>query len=89
MSEERATASAVARQIARQREDAKAKAELQDKLYKLAVSRQLQYFKDLEGFAVQMLISMQRTIVVGKKHNEEKLRAMKYRLEAEITRDKL
>jgi len=86
MSPERATASAVARQIAREREDAKTEAAKDEKIYKRSVARQLEYLQNLSGYGSEMLLSQQRSLLIQKKHFEMKLEAMKYRLEAEIAR---
>jgi len=85
MSEERASASASARKLARDRKDAKSHYEQLDNQLQVTIGRELDYYKDQSNFAYQMLGHMQKMLNIQKQHYEEKLSAAQYRLDAEIS----
>jgi len=86
MSPERANASAVARQVAKQREDAKKKMLKLGKKAKKAMAWRIRAQKAERATAYAMMKALQKQLKLQKQHYENKLLAMKYKVKAEITR---
>jgi len=84
MSKERANASAVARQVAKQRVKAKKKMENLAVKLKKTMKWRIKSQKAERQTADAMMKALQKQLKLQKEHYENKLRAMKYKLKAEI-----
>lgn len=85
MSDERATASAQARQIAQMRVDAKKKYQNLKTRFKKSVAWRLSALKTERDSADRMMRSLQKQLKAQTAHYGDKLLAMKYKLKAEVS----